>query len=136
MKVGVRYELPAVPVFIETRGAFDVDSKILVACRNGFTYLIQNKELTSIKFHIPSKPVGLVFLEKSVVIGGMDRVIYSYFLKGSLNFTKEMPADIASMAKIEVKRREGKQALAVGLRSGEVRILVDKNPLHVLKMEE
>ena len=136
MEVDARYELPAVPVFIESRGCYDVESKILVGCRNGFTYLIKNRELQELKFHIPSKPLGLVYLEKSIVVGGMDRMIYSYFHKGSLNFSKEMPDDIICMAKVEVKRREGKQALAVSLRNGEVHIFVDKNLLHVIKMAE
>lgn len=135
MEITDRYDLPAVPVFIESKGCYEVDSKILVACRNGFTYLIRNREITSLKFHIPSKPLGLVYLEKSIVIGGMDRMIYSYFHKGSLNFSKEMPHDIVCMAKVEVKRIEGKQALAVSLRNAEVHIYIDKNLLHILKMD-
>ena len=75
--------IPSVAVFMVTQGCFDVDYKIFVACRNGFTYQIKNGKIsTSFQVHIESKPTGLVKLDKTIVISGMNQNLYSFYNKG------------------------------------------------------
>jgi Bardet-Biedl syndrome 1 protein len=81
--------LKSVPVFIEAQGCFDIDYKIFVACRNGSIFLIKNGNIsTSFKLHIESKPTGLIKLDKTIIVSGMNQNVYSFYNKGSLNFSK------------------------------------------------
>lgn len=60
-------------MFVVTQGCYDIDYRIFVACRNGNTYQIKNGTISnSFKLHIESKPTGLVKLDKTIVISGMN----------------------------------------------------------------
>jgi Bardet-Biedl syndrome 1 protein len=98
MSVAKTLKLEGIPVFLATTGAFEVEYKIYVACRNGYTYCIKNgKVSSSFNIHIESRPLGLIKLDKTIVIAAMNRNIYSYYNKGRLNFTKQMPAEITDI---------------------------------------
>lgn len=89
MAIQKTFELKGVPVFILCIGSFEVDYKIFVACRNGYTYQIKSGKISSsFKVHIESKPIGMVKLDKTLVIAAMNRNIYSFYNKGRINFTK------------------------------------------------
>ena len=89
MGVQKSIQLKAVPVFIVTVGSYEVEYKIFVACRNGYTYQIKSgKTSTSFNVHIESKPIGMLKLDKTIVIAAMNRNIYSFYNKGRINFTK------------------------------------------------
>ena len=47
MGIAKTIELKAVPVFITATGSFEVDYKIFIACRNGYTYQIKSGKLSS-----------------------------------------------------------------------------------------
>lgn len=82
-------KLEGIPVYMVTTGTYEVDYKVFIACRNGFTYLVKNGKIsTSFDVHIESRPLGLVKLEKTIVMGAMNKNIYSFYNKGRLNFTK------------------------------------------------
>ena len=82
-------KLKAVPVFMVSVGAYQVDYKIFVACRNGCTYQIKNGNISnSFQVHIESKPTGLLKLDKTVVVSGMNQNLYSFYNKGRINFCK------------------------------------------------
>ena len=88
-KVQKQIRLKSVPVFIVTSGSFDIESKIYCACRNGSVYLIKNGELSqSFSLQIESKPIGLLRLDKNIVLAGMNCTMYNFYNKGRLNFTK------------------------------------------------
>ena len=89
MAIAKQIKVKSVPVFMASQGCFEIDYKIFVACRNGCTYQIKNGSVSnSFNVHIESKPTGLVKLEKTLVISGMNQTIYSFYKKGRLNFTK------------------------------------------------
>ena len=67
-----RIKLPSVPVFIETQGTMDVEHKIYAACRDGKIYIYKNGALKSSSFDVESMPVGMVLLDKMVLVGGMN----------------------------------------------------------------
>ena len=83
MDIQKSIKLPAVGVFMITQGSYDVDYKIFIACRNVFTYQIKNGKISSsFQVHIESKPTGLVKLDKTIVISGMNQNLYSFYNKG------------------------------------------------------
>ena len=129
--------LESVPVFIAATGSIELDYKIFVACRNGFTYLIKNWKISSsFDVHIESKPVGMIKLEKTLVIAGMNRNVYSFYNKGKINFTKKMPADITDIQKMQVQSGKLMQLILISLKNGEVRIFNDKYHVHTLTIGE
>ena len=67
--------MKSVPVFIVAEGQFDVEYRIFVACRDGRVYQIRAGKVQEQEIAIESKPVGLVRLDKQIVIAGMDNVI-------------------------------------------------------------
>jgi Bardet-Biedl syndrome 1 protein len=91
IKTKASIKLPSVGVFIETQGLYDVDGKVFVACRDGKVYVIKNGVVTAQVYDIESKPVGMVYIEKSIVVAGMNNVISSYYGKGKKNYSIYMP---------------------------------------------
>ncbi len=52
---------------------------------------------------LESKPIGLVRLEKSIAIGGMDNVVHGYFAKGKKSFSLYLPDKIMCMTILDLK---------------------------------
>ena len=105
MAVAKTIKLKSVPVFMESQGCFEIDYKIFIACRNGTTYCIKNGRVsTSFQVHIESKPTGMIKLDKTLVLSGMNQNIYSFFNKGRLNFCKQMPSEITNICKLEIRK--------------------------------
>lgn len=96
--------LESIPVFIQTSGTLEVDLKIFTACRNGHIYLFKNNKVNAnFVVRVESKPVGLIKLDKTIVMAAMNRNLYSFYNKGRLNFTKQLPSEIIDIQKMEVK---------------------------------
>ena len=63
-----------------------------MACRDGKIYVIKGGELTpDFSYCIESKPVGMVRLDKTIMIAGMNNTLQSFYLKGKKNFSVTMP---------------------------------------------
>lgn len=67
-------------------------------------HVIKNMEVTDQVFSIECKPIGLVLLEKQVLIAGMNNTIHAFYLKGKKNFVIQVPAAVVDMVKLEGKR--------------------------------
>jgi Bardet-Biedl syndrome 1 protein len=104
--MGIKKTLPlkSVPVLIDTHGQYDVEYRIYVACRDGKIYFFKNGVIQDFQYSIESKPVGMVRLDKTIMIAGMNSVLYSFYLKGKKNFSQIMPAQITNICKMELKR--------------------------------
>jgi Bardet-Biedl syndrome 1 protein len=94
-------DLPSVPVFMSVSGLFDVEYRIVVACRNGGIYNF--KRFESYLYHVSvclfyslchrgmkesktivelnSQPVGLERMGKNIVVGCMDRTMQCFTSK-------------------------------------------------------
>lgn len=92
MAIKKSFKLRSVPVFIEITGQYDIEYKIYVACRDGKIYFFKNGVLQELEYRIDSKPVGMIKLEKTIVVAGMNSTLYSFYLKGKKNFGITMPA--------------------------------------------
>ena len=137
MNVMKTIKLKAVPVFLTAIGSYEVDYKIYIACRNGYTYQIKSGKLsTSFQVHIESKPIGMIKLDKTLVIAAMNRNIYSFYNKGRINFTKLMPAEITDICKLEVRRAQNMQCILVALKNGEIRMFNDKYHIDTITIGE
>lgn len=95
IKIKITIKLPSVGVFIETVGQYDVDGKVFIACRDGKVYVVKSGALQNQTYDIEAKPVGIAYLEKSLIVAGMNNVITSYYGKGKKNYSLYMPCTIS-----------------------------------------
>ncbi len=126
IKIKKSIKHPSVGVFIETSGLYDIDGKIFVACRDGKIYVIKGGALTNQVYDIGSKPVGMVYLDKSIVVASMNNVVSSYYGKGKKNYSIYMPCSITNIEKMIMKRTKAVNAVLVALSNGEIRMFNNK----------
>ena len=94
----------SVPVFINVSGQLAVDYRIFVACRDGRVYQIRDGKIQDQIISIDSKPVGLMRLEKQIVIAGMDNIVQAFYLKGKKSYSITMPSEICAITRMTVNR--------------------------------
>jgi Bardet-Biedl syndrome 1 protein len=70
--------LPSVPVFLATHGAYDLDYRVIVACRNGSIYTLKGGEVSGVVIELDSQPCGLLRMDKSIVVGTMNNALHYY----------------------------------------------------------
>ena len=128
--------LPNAPVFIRSTGLYDVDYRILVACRNG-EVLVYKKGTTTPKFRVclNSHPVGVERVGKSIVIATMNRELICYSNKMKTLWNITTPADITAFALMDYKPKNFK-GVVVGLSNMEVRVYRDKFLIDTLEIED
>jgi Bardet-Biedl syndrome 1 protein len=128
--VSCQCELPSVPVMMAVTGSFDVNYRIVIACRDAKIYTIKVPSVrivstierhtrcvlpwqgsynncecnagTSMVIELESQPCGLVRAGKGIMVGCMGNQLHSYHIKGKKNFTVYLPSHITNM---EVCRR-------------------------------
>ncbi|ELT99525.1 hypothetical protein CAPTEDRAFT_108485, partial [Capitella teleta] len=126
-------DLPSVPVFMSVSGLFDVEFRIVVACRNGGIYNFKRgvKEGKTV-FELNSQPVGLERLGKNIIVGCMDRTLQCYTSKGKKLWSVAVPADITTIQMMD-HQQKGFKAILVALANSEVHIYRDKYLCNVMK---
>ncbi len=70
-----------VPVFIVASGLSDVEYRIVVACRNGAIYTVKNGELSGIAIELDVQPIGLVRIDRHILVGCMNNVIHAFQIR-------------------------------------------------------
>eukprot|EP00741_Cyanophora_paradoxa_P005276 tig00000865_g5115.t1 len=131
-----KVKLPAVPVFLAVTGLFDVEYRIVAACRDGNLYTIKNGEVTGTVIELESQPCGLVRTYKSIVVGCMGGVMHSYHIKGKKNFSVYLPSSITNMELLSISSQRNVKAVLVALASGEVRLYNEKHLVSVLQTHD
>lgn len=131
-----RFVLPAAPVFLAVTGLYDVEYRVVCACRNGSVYTIKNGELTGMVIELEAQPCGLCRLDKSIVVACMGNVVHSYHIKGKKSFSLYMPAPVAAVEVLQLTRMRTLRALLVSLHNGEVRVYNDKDLVHTLATDD
>lgn len=129
-------ECPHVPVFLNVTGLFDVEYRIIAACRDGCLYTFKRGFKTP-KVSIPlgSQIVGIEKSGKNVIVACMDRFVYCFTTKGKKIWKIEMPADIITTSSFEIKPK-GIQGYIVSLTNNEVHIYNEKNILSKFKTQD
>ena len=115
---------PPPPSPSSSPGLYDVDFRIVVACRDGNVYTIKNGEVMGSVIQLETQLCGIVRVQKNILIGCVDKTIHSFHIKGKKNFSLTMPAAIRDMQPLVLKRTRMVNLLLVGLANGEVRGVV------------
>nr|KAF6436978.1 hypothetical protein HJG59_001398 [Molossus molossus] len=125
--------LPSIPVFLEVSGQFDVEFRLAAACRNGNVYILRrDSKCPKYCIELSAQPVGLVRVNKVLVVGSTQDSLHGFTYKGKKLWTVQMPAAILTMNLLEQSSR-GLQAVMAGLANGEVRIYRDKALLDIIR---
>eukprot|EP00164_Ancoracysta_twista_P002068 GFYU01002724.1.p1 GENE.GFYU01002724.1~~GFYU01002724.1.p1 ORF type:complete len:595 (-),score=154.58 GFYU01002724.1:156-1940(-) len=131
-----KVKLNGVPVFMAINGLFEVEYRIVVACRDGNVYTIKNGELTGNAVELESLPVGLVLLDKSFYVGVMGNMIHNYHIKGRKNYTIYLPASVSCMELMSLQATRNLKCMVVALSNGEVRVYNEKAMIHSLQTND
>lgn len=119
-------KVPGIPVEVVACGLYDVEYRLIVTTRNGSVFTIKNGELLKSVIELESPPCGLLQLEKSIVIAGMNRRLTSYHLKGKKNWSLTMTDDIVAIDSFSLRRTKDTRGVLVALRNGEVTLYNEK----------
>ncbi|UXI22696.1 lysine-specific demethylase 8 [Sarcoptes scabiei] len=129
--------LPSVPVFIQTNGLFDVEYKLLFACRDAHVYLIKRGYTVGrLCIQLNSQPVGLIRMSNNnIYIGTMDGTLSIYTNKGNRIWNQKQPSKITVMEEIALER-QGLNLLAVALTNKTIRFYNDRKCVDVLSIND
>ncbi|XP_031552961.1 Bardet-Biedl syndrome 1 protein-like [Actinia tenebrosa] len=131
-----KMSLPSVPSFMSVTGLFDVEFRIVVACRDGKVYTLKRGSKTAKAcIELTSQAVSLERIGKNIIIGCMDDTLTCYSTKGKKLWTVYLPSNIVSMAIMDYKARSFK-GLLVSLNNGETRVYKDKFLVSTIKTND
>uniref|UniRef100_A0A8C4QU40 Bardet-Biedl syndrome 1 n=1 Tax=Eptatretus burgeri TaxID=7764 RepID=A0A8C4QU40_EPTBU len=120
-----KMNLPNVPVLTDASGLFDVDFRIIVSCRNGMICMLKrNSTEAKIIIKLTSHAVGLVRVNKNIVLGCMDETLSCYTHKGKKQWVLQLSAAVVAINLLDHKAR-GFQAVLVALANSEVQVYQD-----------
>ncbi|XP_037076017.1 LOW QUALITY PROTEIN: Bardet-Biedl syndrome 1 protein homolog [Pollicipes pollicipes] len=128
--------LPSVPAILTVTGLFDVEYRMLVACRNGKIYTakrgMEDGRLTA---ELSSQPVGLERRDKTFLVGCMDDHIYCFSNHGKLLWRLRLGAGLLCMTTMDLASH-GQKLLLVSLTSGEVRTYQDRQLVDSFQLDQ
>ena len=128
--------LPSPPVLLSVSGLYDVEFRIIVACRSGeLCVLKRGWQTAKIITPLDSQPVGLVRRDKNITVATMDNTLTSINSKGKKLWSVKMPHSILCIEKMDIPGR-GLFLVAVALSSNHVLIYNDKTVVDCIKMED
>lgn len=96
--------LPSVPVYMAIVGTYEVEYRIVVACRNGNLYTIKKGKLMGHVFELESQPCGLVIIDKQIMVACMDNAVHSFHFKGKKNYSIYLPCGITNIELLSLSR--------------------------------
>ncbi|CAH2324988.1 Bardet-Biedl syndrome 1 [Pelobates cultripes] len=127
-----RVSLPSVPTLLDITGQYDIEYRITVACRNGNVYILRrDSKRPKYCIELCAQVVGLVRVQKNIMIGTSQEMLHGYSQKGKRLWTVKLSASVMTMSLLEQKSRSI-QAVLVGLKNLEVHLYRDKNLLSVI----
>lgn len=125
--------LPSVPVFINISGMYDVEYRIIATCRDGKIYTFKRVNTTPKHcIELSSQPVGLVRINKTIVVGCMDETLQCVSDKGKRLWSIKLPASIMSMEMLDYTAK-GISAILVALSDSTVHMYQDKHLVDIIQ---
>ena len=103
--------------------------RIVAACRDGKLYTITSGEVRGKavvrkpQIELQTQPVALARIDKTIYVATMDAMLSAFSVKGKKLFAIQMPANVACLEVLNVRRAKAATALLVALDNGQVRIL-------------
>lgn len=133
-----KVQLPSVPSFLCCVGAYDVDYRLVIACRNGSIYTIKKGKLIGRVIPLETQPVGLCVIDtlKTILVSCMHNVVHSFHYKGNKNYSIYLPAPVTNMSLLQVRRTSNVKAVLIALQNGEIRLYNKKQLINTLKCKE
>eukprot|EP00607_Mallomonas_marina_P007613 CAMPEP_0182419960 /NCGR_PEP_ID=MMETSP1167-20130531/4352_1 /TAXON_ID=2988 /ORGANISM="Mallomonas Sp, Strain CCMP3275" /LENGTH=517 /DNA_ID=CAMNT_0024595209 /DNA_START=56 /DNA_END=1609 /DNA_ORIENTATION=+ len=123
--------LNSAPTLMSITGLFDVEWRVVVACRDGKLYNIKNGDvrgtavLTGNVIETGSQAVALARQDKLVWVATTDRVLSCYTVRGKRTNGIALNEDISDMTVVSVRRAKMMLGLLVALATGEIRMYHD-----------
>jgi Bardet-Biedl syndrome 1 protein len=128
--------LPSIPVFFSISGLYDVEFRIVAACRNAKLYTIKKGGKSGKMIcELSSQVVGLERISKTIIVACMDRSLTGFTSKGKKIWALHLPADITTMTTLNHKSK-GLKAVIVALSNNEVRIYKDNFLVNLIKTDD
>ncbi|CAG2249956.1 BBS1 [Mytilus edulis] len=132
-----RIDLPSVPVFLSVTGLYDVEYRIVVACRNGCIYTLKRGSSDYLKhcIELNSQPVGLERINKTIYVGTMDETMHCFTSKGKKVWTVKLPASITTMETMDYPSK-GFKGVILALNNCQVHLYKEKYLVNVISTED
>ncbi|KAK8384168.1 hypothetical protein O3P69_009121 [Scylla paramamosain] len=128
--------LPSVPVFLSVTGLYDVEYRIIVACRNGQIYTLKRgTKIGRPTAELTSQPVGLIRRDKTVIVATMDHHLHSFNNKGKRLWCIKLPGAVLCLECLEL-RTLSLTLVALALADNRVLIYRDKHLVDTIHTED
>lgn len=118
--------LPSVPTHIAVEGLYDIDSRILIACRNAKIYAIKNRKLSSTIIELESQITHFCVLNQMCFIATMDNTLWAIQAKGRREWSIALPARLTALAPMVVTDVHTVSAIVLALADGDIRVYIGK----------
>lgn len=129
-----KIKLPSVAVFLMCAGLFDVEYRIIIACRNGVVYCIKNGTLQTTTIEPEAQTVALARYENLIAIATMNNALHYYHVKGKKQSSIFMPCAITNMCSMFNESTRQCKGVIVALSNGEVRVYAGKSLLNTMQV--
>nr|XP_027200540.1 Bardet-Biedl syndrome 1 protein homolog [Dermatophagoides pteronyssinus] len=128
--------LASIPVFIQASGLFDVEYRILFACRDAHIYLIKRGyDSGRLCIQLNSQPVGLARIGTNIYVAAMDQTLSIYTNKGNRTWNMKQSANITTMEEITLER-QALNLVAVALTNKTVVFYNDRKCVDTLYLDD
>jgi Bardet-Biedl syndrome 1 protein len=128
--------LPSAPAHLSVTGLYDVDFRIVAACRNGTLCTLKRGWSTARTIAVlESQAVGLIRREKTILVGTMDHSLVCFSSKGKKLWQLRLPANILCLEPIDLVAR-GLQLAAVALANKQVLLFNDKHVVDCFSLND
>lgn len=125
--------LPSVPVFMNISGMYDVEYRIIATCRDGKIYTFKRVNTTpKYCIELSSQPVGIVRINKTIMVGCMDETLQCISDKGKRLWSIKLPASVMTMELLDYTAK-GISAVLVALSDSTVHMYQDKHLVDVIQ---
>ncbi|XP_026543374.1 Bardet-Biedl syndrome 1 protein [Notechis scutatus] len=128
--------IPSVPAFLDIAGQFDVEYYLTVACRNGSVYILRrDSKRPKYCIELSSQAVGLVRVQKNIMVACSDETLRGYNQKGKKLWTVTLSAAPVTLGLMDEKLQSF-QAVLVSLANREIHVFRDKNLVNVIQVPD
>ena len=109
-KVICNATLPSTPSMMAVTGLYDIEWRIVVACRDGKVYTIKSGEtkgkavVQGTVIELETQPNALARIEKNIYVTTMDYHLNCYHIKGRKVFSLALPAMATCMGVARIMR--------------------------------
>lgn len=135
-------ELPSVPTTMCVGGCYDVDWRIIVACRDARVYTIAVGEhrgtavLRRSPIELDAQLVAIIRNDKYLYLATADCQLHCYLHKGRKVYSMAMPAPITNLELLLVRKMRQVAVLLVALSNGEIRGYREKDLVDIIRVNE